>query len=228
MVVNFAALHTSSTTFTHILYTLAANPQWIQPLREEVERVFAEEGMTKAAMQKMVKLDSFFRESNRTNPLSGGKASHTLAMVFSLTMNPGTLMRKVLKPKTFRDGTHLPVGTMTITPTMPHQMDAANYANPTQLDPTRFEQAKDSESPRKYFTSVDSEYLAFGIGSSIIDLYRGLTLTTWYRQARVPRSILRWQRAQGHDGPRPTQLRRPHRGRGCSSYQHARRNIHSP
>jgi hypothetical protein len=36
--------------------------------------VFEEEGFTKAAMQKMVKLDSFLRESTRTNALTGGKS----------------------------------------------------------------------------------------------------------------------------------------------------------
>jgi hypothetical protein len=58
-------------TWTHALYTLAAKPEWIQPLREEVETIIEEEGMTKSAMQRMVKLDSFFRECNRTNTIAG-------------------------------------------------------------------------------------------------------------------------------------------------------------
>jgi hypothetical protein len=34
---------------THALYHLAANPElWLQPLREEVEQVVAEDGWTKA------------------------------------------------------------------------------------------------------------------------------------------------------------------------------------
>jgi hypothetical protein len=45
-------------TFTHALYTLAANPEHIQPLREEVETVIeAEGGLSKAAMVKMHKLE---------------------------------------------------------------------------------------------------------------------------------------------------------------------------
>jgi hypothetical protein len=89
MNINFAAIHTSSAvhfyllksvpalinvfiqTFTHCLFTLSVHPEWIAPLREEIQGVFDEEGMTKAALQKMIKLDSFFRECNRTNGLVG-------------------------------------------------------------------------------------------------------------------------------------------------------------
>lgn len=59
--------------FTHALYNLAANPQYTQPLREEIESVLKSEGWTKAAMTKMVKLDSFFKESSRIMPLVAGK-----------------------------------------------------------------------------------------------------------------------------------------------------------
>jgi hypothetical protein len=62
-------------TWTHALYTLAPKPEWIQPLREEVENIVKQEGMTKSAMQKMVKLDSFFRENSRTNTFVGGQSS---------------------------------------------------------------------------------------------------------------------------------------------------------
>lgn len=53
------------------MYTLAIHPECVGPLREEIEQVVEDEGMTKAAMQKMVKLDSFFRECNRTNTIAG-------------------------------------------------------------------------------------------------------------------------------------------------------------
>lgn len=52
-------------SFTHALYHLAAQPQYIQPIREEVERIIAEEGWTKPSMTKMRKLDSFMKESQR-------------------------------------------------------------------------------------------------------------------------------------------------------------------
>jgi hypothetical protein len=53
---------------------LAAHPDLIPILREEIDRVVAEEGMTKSAMQKMVKLDSFFREASRMDSIVGGQS----------------------------------------------------------------------------------------------------------------------------------------------------------
>jgi hypothetical protein len=47
------------------LYRLLANPEYIEPLRQEVEAVVAEESWTKAGMDKMYKIDSFLRETQR-------------------------------------------------------------------------------------------------------------------------------------------------------------------
>ena len=47
------------------MYNLAAHPQYIQPLRDEVEAVIAEDGWSKLSLQKMRKLDSFLKESMR-------------------------------------------------------------------------------------------------------------------------------------------------------------------
>ena len=46
---------------------MAARPEYMQPIRDEVESIVAAEGWTKAAMGKMWKLDSFLRESQRWN-----------------------------------------------------------------------------------------------------------------------------------------------------------------
>ena len=54
-------------TFTHALYHIAANPDLLIPLREEVERVLAEEGWSKAGMAKMRRIDSIMKESLRLN-----------------------------------------------------------------------------------------------------------------------------------------------------------------
>jgi hypothetical protein len=50
-----------------VLYRLLANPEYIGPLREEVDTVIKEEGWTKAGMDKMHKIDSFLRESQRVD-----------------------------------------------------------------------------------------------------------------------------------------------------------------
>ena len=54
-------------SFTQALFHLAAEPKYVAPLREEVERVIKEDGWTKIAMTKMWKVDSFLKESQRYN-----------------------------------------------------------------------------------------------------------------------------------------------------------------
>ncbi len=67
---SFAAIHTSAAAPTQLLYDLCAMPEYIAPLRKEIESVLAEHGaLTKKALLKLVKLDSFMKESQRFNPL---------------------------------------------------------------------------------------------------------------------------------------------------------------
>ena len=58
--------------FTHALFYLAANPQYIGPLREEVEGIVEKEGWSKAAVDKMRKVDSFLKECQRMEGISNG------------------------------------------------------------------------------------------------------------------------------------------------------------
>ena len=91
LLINFAAIHTSSTvslnaphinirhvtgtiqSLTHALFHLASSPEYIIPLRNEVEGIIAQDGWTKNAMGKMWKLDSFMRESQRINGIHSSK-----------------------------------------------------------------------------------------------------------------------------------------------------------
>jgi hypothetical protein len=52
-------------SFTSTFYHLLSNPEYIETLRHDVETAVAEEGWTKAGMDKMIKVDSFLRESHR-------------------------------------------------------------------------------------------------------------------------------------------------------------------
>ena len=52
-------------TFTQVLYRLLSNPEYIGPLHKEIEAAVAEEGWTKAAIDRMHKMDSFLRETQR-------------------------------------------------------------------------------------------------------------------------------------------------------------------
>jgi hypothetical protein len=48
-----------------MLLDLASHPEYIQPLREEIETVIGAHGISKASMTKLVKVDSFLKESQR-------------------------------------------------------------------------------------------------------------------------------------------------------------------
>lgn len=69
-----------------VLYRLLANPKYIEPLRQEVESVVAEEGWTKVAMDKMYKIDSFLRETQRVD----GLTVRTLDSFLSVLSGPST------------------------------------------------------------------------------------------------------------------------------------------
>jgi hypothetical protein len=57
-------------------------PQYLQPLREEVEATVSKEGWTKSAMSKLYKVDSFLKESMRLNPL-GASAQYFLSSLLA-------------------------------------------------------------------------------------------------------------------------------------------------
>jgi hypothetical protein len=79
--------------FAYAMYQLAAHPELVTELREEVEAVAKEDGWTKAGMMKMRKLESFIMESQR---LYGAV--------------PAQVQRKARKDFTFSDGTTIPAG----------------------------------------------------------------------------------------------------------------------
>jgi hypothetical protein len=62
-------------TFIHALYHLAASPQYIDELREEVMDLTSTGDWTKAAIDRMRKLDSFVRETQRLSGIQNSKLS---------------------------------------------------------------------------------------------------------------------------------------------------------
>ena len=68
---------------TKVLYRLLANPEYMEPLRQEVDAVVKEEGWTKAGIDKMYKIDSFVRETLRVDCL-------TIRSLNSFPSIPGT------------------------------------------------------------------------------------------------------------------------------------------
>ena len=73
-----ASIHTSTMSACHALFDLCAMPQYIEPLREEIQNAIAEEGGLKlSAINKMKKLDSLLKESQRLNHPGSRMSSHS-------------------------------------------------------------------------------------------------------------------------------------------------------
>jgi cytochrome P450 len=75
LIINFLSSHSTSMVcllftrlqkmLTYILYDLAIHPEYIDPLREEIESLIASTDWQKITITKMWKLDSFLKESLR-------------------------------------------------------------------------------------------------------------------------------------------------------------------
>ncbi|KAG5644943.1 hypothetical protein DXG03_007408 [Asterophora parasitica] len=150
LAINFAAIHTTSMAFTQILFDLAAHPSYVPALREEIETVIREDGLTKMSLHKMRKLDSFIKESQRI----GGNG--VLAMP-----------RKVLKDFTFSDGTVVPKGYLIAVANFSMHHDEEHYTNPNEFEGFRFAHFRDSETEgfsKHQMVSLGLDYIVFGHG----------------------------------------------------------------
>ncbi|KAJ7778112.1 cytochrome P450 [Mycena metata] len=152
--VNFGAIHTTTQGFLHALYHIAEHGEYVESLRAEIEGVVKTEGWTKIAMGKMVKLDSFLKESSRFAP--GGSVS---------------MLRQTLQPFTFSDGTTIPTGTLVGVPILAAHHDDANYADADTFDGGRFARMREEGKEegmgmgiRHGMVTPSLEFLTFGLG----------------------------------------------------------------
>ncbi|KAK2770603.1 ent-kaurene oxidase [Colletotrichum kahawae] len=179
----FAAIHTTTAALTNAFYNLAATPDLVAILRQEVEEVLAETdgNITAVALQKMVKLDSFMKEIMRYYPQSASK-TNALPVRSSAKYHPSAaFQRKVMKPVTLPNGQTVPTGVILEIPSHAINYDGTVHTNPDVFDPLRFykirkekEASLKSRIPAKaafteaaknnQFASVGDTSLAFGYG----------------------------------------------------------------
>ncbi|EAW12417.1 cytochrome P450 [Aspergillus clavatus NRRL 1] len=149
LAISFAAIRTSSSVPTHLLYDLCAQPEYIAPLREEIESVLCEEGslLTKTALSKLVKLDSLMKESQRFNPLS------------LLTFG-----RVIRSDRILHDGLVVPKDTIIGVPVHAISQDADFYPSPSTFSPFRFVPSTPGEKTAGFVTTNASSSLSWGYG----------------------------------------------------------------
>ncbi|KAJ6558751.1 cytochrome P450 [Mycena vulgaris] len=157
---NMGAIHTSSMALTAALYDLTTYPEHILPMREEAERVVAEEGWSKAALANMHKIDSFIRESQR---LTGSGA---IAMSRKVVAKDGF---------TFSDGTNIPYGSFMSVPGTAIHYDPDNYENAETFDGFRFSRLREQRAGHgdpndgtgifnRHMVSTAQDHVVFGHG----------------------------------------------------------------
>lgn len=146
-----AAIHTTRLATLHVLFDLAARPEYIDPLREELQEVLAETNgvLTKQTLTHLKKLDSFMKESQRHNPPS-------LA----------TFQRKVLTPIKLSNGLALPAGVIVQCNTGVLDEVPESWGDPHTFDGFRFYKLRRKpEDAHKYqFPSISLESMEFGLG----------------------------------------------------------------
>jgi hypothetical protein len=70
---SLAAIHTTTDLYQQIMLDLARNPEFVQPLRDEIVAVLRLHGWQKAALANMKLLDGAIKESLRLKPSSIGE-----------------------------------------------------------------------------------------------------------------------------------------------------------
>ncbi|KAH7054563.1 cytochrome P450 [Macrophomina phaseolina] len=148
---SFVSTHTTSLTMVAAMYELLANPEYIQPLRQEVSDVLAEEkGWTKRALQKMVLMDSVLKESQRLRMLG-----------------PVSGLRYARQTVTLSDGTEVPEGAVVAFPTWPMR-STMFYRDPDRFDGYRFMRMRHEpgNAAAHYYVSTSVAHVGFGHGKN--------------------------------------------------------------
>ncbi|KAM6506353.1 hypothetical protein FSOLCH5_013340 [Fusarium solani] len=179
LLLNFAGIHTSSSSITHVILDLVSSKQeYIAQLRAEISSVLASQGgqWNKRALAKMDKLDSVLRESARLNSFV------TIGLSRLVVSEEGM---------TTPSAVHIPKGCGVNTHSYAVLHDPEVYPDAQQFQPFRFTERREDESVERHlhpshqwigiaidpsnqristnrarnaFPTTSNEYLVFGHG----------------------------------------------------------------
>lgn len=69
LMVNLAGIHTTGAALTHAIYDLCEHQEYAEDLRQDIDQVLEQDGgWQKDTHTKLLKLDSFLKESQRFSP----------------------------------------------------------------------------------------------------------------------------------------------------------------
>ncbi|KAK2882435.1 hypothetical protein FQN49_000357 [Arthroderma sp. PD_2] len=145
---SFVSIHTTTDLCTQAIYDICANPELIQPLREEIISVLGDRGWDTSAFFRLKLMDSVVKESQRLKP--AGLLS---------------MKRYATKDVTLSDGLVVPRGT-SISVSSHVQWEESVYDEPMKYDGYRFLRMKgDHEKDRMAnLVATSPNHLGFGHG----------------------------------------------------------------
>ncbi|KAF3482589.1 cytochrome P450 monooxygenase [Arthroderma uncinatum] len=145
---SFVSIHTTTDLCTQAIYDICANPELVQPLREEAISVLGNRGWDTTSLYQMKLLDSVIKESQRLKPAG------LLAM-----------KRYATQDITLSDGLVVPRGASLSVSTHGHWEESV-YPEPNKFDGYRFLKMKgDHEKDRMAnLVATSPDHLGFGHG----------------------------------------------------------------
>ncbi|KAH8834290.1 cytochrome P450 [Flagelloscypha sp. PMI_526] len=145
MLLNLASIHSLATVMANAILDMAAHPEYLPALREEVEEILGKDGWTKNNLARLAKMDSFLMESMR------------------MSTSYFQLLRKVMTDFTFSDGTFVPQGNIICFSAVSVHENNEVYPNADTFDGLRFYQEDGTTKPS--ITTPGYHWLIWGYGS---------------------------------------------------------------
>lgn len=165
MHLNVTGVHAPCVTWVELMYDLCHHPEIHEELRAEMAEVFstADKGViTRDALSKLTKMDSFIRESARLTPLSAGNL-HLSLQAFHADQAV-KLERLAMTDYTLSDGTIIPKGSSIGVIAQGVQLDTTRLPSADQFDPFRFARLREQpgQENNHQFAQTSEINLLFG------------------------------------------------------------------
>ncbi|KAF2015074.1 cytochrome P450 [Aaosphaeria arxii CBS 175.79] len=163
-----AAIYTSAITAIHALYDLCAHPNLVEELREEAIKELGANGWTQASLLKLGKMESFLKESGRTN--SAGIVS---------------FQRLVLSPIPLSNGFIIPKGTHICAASDARSRDPSFYVSPLEFRPMRFYSSPTTKIESFGEVHATNLFTSVAAGDSWFGSGRQACPGRWYASAQI-------------------------------------------
>ena len=163
-----AAMHTSSITAIHALYDLCAHSDSMEELREEAIKEFGTYGWTNTSLLRLRKMESFLKESGRTN--SAGIVS---------------FQRLVLSATPLSNGFTIPAGTHICAASDARSRDPTLYESPLEFRPMRFYSLPTAKPEEDGEVDAANLYSSVTAGDSWFGTGRQACPGRWYASAQI-------------------------------------------